>query len=422
MATEATRLLDGPAFDNDVSQRRFSFNRRDDEPNSGTRKSFINSVCLLVRVDKWTKTSRRLVFSVICLILATAGERITYKMAVDRMTPFRVVIIIVIFGISILIYNTICFAKRAFTNDISDEMIEFESRPLILVALMDTVLFSVQTISASGVSPTMTVILLHANTPCIVWGSHYAFPERKYGSIQNIGALIISAAIFISLSRPIVDLILGIKVSYAWSTLLYVISSALQGFVTLYKEKVLADYRRRMDAYYVSAWLFHCQFIIAIIMAPLLYYLQNILSPDPTGFPLSSFWNNMKDGTQCFLGGYDAIDNADSEPYNSEYMNCNNCMWLIAGFVISTVMVLLCIDQVLYFRDQILGRVMAVSVCFAFVTLAAYDYTHAYFAKGLFGTNMGLTDVISFVMLLVGMEIHGRDAEPDIEVITTFFG
>jgi hypothetical protein len=435
---ETDRLLDGPSFENDVatsqSHRRFSFTRRDSVLDGGLDASAIPLQTKLgrllkrayeyVRVDRWTMEQRVLMASVAVLVLATAGERITYKMAIDRLTPFRAALVIFVLGLSMLVYNTICFAKRAFTNDISEEMTKFSTKPLLLIALMDTVIFAIQTISASGVSPTMTVILLHANTPMIVWTSHFTFPDRKYGHVQNRGAQIIALAILISISRPIMDLLYAKNVSYATSTLFYVSASAVQGFVLLFKEKCLADYGKRMDAYYISACLFTYQFGIAVLLAPLMYLFQDLLSNSPTGFPMSSFWHNMQDGFSCLIGSYSSSEHEDgTEPYAEEYMQCEGNMYLTMGFVVATVMVLLCIDQVLYFKDQILGRALACSVLFAFCVLALYDYTHPYFGEGLLGngSSVGLADLLSIAVLLLGMEIYGQDPEPDVEIITNYF-
>ena len=428
-ATEMTGLLSDTFDSSSTRGRRFSFTRRDsvlDNPSVAQEASLERKMSRLlrramewIRVDQWTWQQRILLLSVVVLVLATAGERITYKMAIDRLTPFRTALVLCVLGLSMILYNIIVFAKRVFTNDITEEMTHFSTRPLFLIALLDTAIFSVQTIAASGVSPTMTVILLHANTPMIVWGSRCAFPDRTYGIVQNQGALVIALAILISISRPVLSLIFNENVSYATSTLIYVGASALQGFALLFKEKCLADYGRRMDAYYISAWLFTYQFGLALLLSPLMYLLQDLLSPNPTGFPIMSFMHNMKDGFGCVTGSYNSAK--DAEPYTNEYMNCDGNTTLVFGFVVSTALVLLCIDQVLYFKDQILGRAMACSVLFAFATLAVYDYTHPYFGPGLFGSSsVGLADILSIIVLLVGMEIYGRDPEPDIEVITNY--
>jgi hypothetical protein len=45
------------------------------------------------------------------------------------------------------------------------------------------------------------------------------------------------------------------------------------------------------------------------------------------------------------------------------------------------------------------------------------DYDYGY---GLFGSTIGISDIISIIILLIGMEIYGRDPEPDVEIITNF--
>ena len=57
-------------------------------------------------------------------------------------------------------------------------MWQFAKKKLLAMAVLDTVSFSGLVISAAGVTPTMTVILLHASTPIIVFFSRFAFPDR----------------------------------------------------------------------------------------------------------------------------------------------------------------------------------------------------------------------------------------------------
>ena len=84
------------------------------------------------------------------------------------------------------------------------------------------------------------------------------------------------------------------------------------------------------------------------------------------------------------------------------------------GYVISNVVVLECIDRVLQSSNQILGRVMAAAVFVAFLALRIYD------TNGLGSNDVDFLDIISIIVLIAGMEIYGRDPEPDIEATTTF--
>ncbi len=62
---------------------------------------------------------------------------------------------------------------------------------------------------------------------------------------------------------------------------------------------------------------------------------------------------------------------------------------------------------------------MAAAVFVAFIALGIYD-TKVDYGYGLLGSTIGITDLVSISALLLGMEIYGRDPEPDIEVVTAF--
>jgi hypothetical protein len=112
----------------------------------------------------------------------------------------------------------------------------------------------------------------------------------------------------------------------------------------------------------------------------------------------------------CFLGN----NPSGFTRYDSAYASCDYSHLLVLGYVVSNVVVLECIDRVLQSSNQILGRVMAAAVFVAFLALRIYD------TNGLGNNDVDFLSIISIVVLIAGMEIYGRDPEPDIEAITTF--
>jgi hypothetical protein len=98
------------------------------------------------------------------------------------------------------------------------------------MAILDTIQFAGLTVSAAGVSPTMTVILLHTSTPFLVLGSQYVFPDRKYSSVQLRGVQLISVAVLISLVGSISHVFYpDIHESDTLSSLFYFSMAALHG-------------------------------------------------------------------------------------------------------------------------------------------------------------------------------------------------
>ena len=140
------------------------------------------------------------------------------------------------------------------------------------------------------------------------------------------------------------------------------------------------------------------------------------LSSRFSGFPISSFLDNFGDGLACYIG-----DNPDYTNAAYEYSNadCSYSFVLILGYVISNVVVLECIDRVLRLSNQILGRATAAAVFVAFLALGLYD-TNMGYEHGILGTAIDYPDLVSIVILLIGMEIYGHDPEPDVEAITNY--
>ena len=115
-------------------------------------------------------------------------------------------------------------------SEITESMKDFPHSKLIVMAVLDTVQFAGLTVSAAGVSPAMTVILLHTSTPFLVLGSRYTFPDRKYSVIQMRGVQLIALSVFICLMGSLTHFMShGVHESDAQSSILYVSMAALHG-------------------------------------------------------------------------------------------------------------------------------------------------------------------------------------------------
>ena len=131
-----------------------------------------------LKLNKWVGPDPLiLIASVVGLMIATATERVAFKMTVDRMTPFRLTLIVMTFVISALVYGVIAMIKLKYTNKITPRMMEFPHRKLLVMALIDTVSIAGLALSAAAMTPTMTVILLHMSTPFVVRILFYVLPS-----------------------------------------------------------------------------------------------------------------------------------------------------------------------------------------------------------------------------------------------------
>jgi hypothetical protein len=124
--------------------------------------------------------------------------------------------------------------------------------------------------SASGVPPTMTVILMHSSTIFVVLGSKFIFPQRDYSKFNHIGIGLIAAAIFLCLIKVMfwrMDLISSASSEVALCCWVFFAATSLHGVSTLFKEKNLIEWSRPIDNMYLSSCLFFFQFVVTFGIA-----------------------------------------------------------------------------------------------------------------------------------------------------------
>ena len=357
------------------------------------------------------KEVRVVAVSVALLCVSTATERVTFKMSVDQMTPFRLTLIFIMITMSCVMYGTIALYKLKFTEKITPRMMEFPHRKLFFMAVLDSVSFAGLILSGAAVTPTMTVILLHISTPFVVLGSRMNFPSRVYSEQQLRGVYLITFAVIVSMLRHVMDVILGVNMGFALSSLVYLLAAAVHGLGTVLKEKAIIEWSQPLDIHYLSAWLFFYQILSCALFSPLIYLLQGISDGwDGLSFPMEAFLTNMQDGFQCFLG-HDPPPLAESE-YDVSDSLCEYSSAPVVLYVLSNIVVLQCIDAVLQNGNRVLGHAMAAAVLFAFIALGVYDRNsdrdHSY--DRVIG-SIGIADLISIALLLLGINAHHSDQE-----------
>ena len=347
-------------------------------------------------------------------MLATVGERVTFKLAVDRMVPFRLVLMQLIVVTSLVVYGLISLVKQGLTRNM--HAVTLPRTTLFAMALVDTVGFAGLTVAAAGVSPAMTVVLLHASTPCMVLGAHVCFPDRKYTPVQLRGvgliALAVTAGVGATAGRHFFFASADGSPGDTVSTVVYAAMAGVQGLATLYKEREIAAFAQPMDIHYLSSALFLYQAGVALVLAPVVYSLQGLAG----GFPFTSYADNLIDGLACYIG--DDPDYADAL-YDHSHANCGYCFALIGGYVACGVLALECVDQLVKVSHRTLGRALAAAVAVAALALGGLCTPTAP-GGGLLGSALGFTDLAALVVLLVGLELYGHDPEPDATALTCF--
>lgn len=351
------------------------------------------------------------VISSVGLVVATAMERVTFKVMIDRMLPYKFVLIEIIFALACTLFTSVTIFILYSSNQISVEMRQFPQKQLFLMAVLDTAQFILLVYSGAGVSPTMTVILMHASTIFVVLGSKVVFPNRRYGWAHNAGLLLMGGAVALSVLKILwYDSTENEDYFATYSSLVYVGAACLQGLSTLYKEQALAAWSRPINLYYLSAYLFFYQFFVTIAFSAVFYGL----------FSDANMFHSFYYGWMCFLGDTPAVINRDDDI--TVYVNCSASLWVILGYVLSTFCVLVCLHSVLESNAHSVPRLLSAAICAAFLLLWAYDayYLQLQPSPYIFGGSVGAVDVVALVLLLLGTEIYGRDPEPDVELITHY--
>lgn len=400
--------------------------------------------------DFWTR-DKFLSLGVMCLLLAmTVTERLTFKLIVDRMIPYRTLLIVFINLSAFFIYNSVIMIKKVMETKNSKHT-EFPQMKLITIAILDSIQFCGLLLSASGVKPILTLLLLHLNTPLIIIYSKYIFPERKYSNNQLIGSLLILIAIICNLTWEIYYDLQSSNENLLYkvfSCFMYALFVSIQAYSTIYKELCIIQFTQPLDAIYLSSSLFNYQFLFCLLICPFVYVSEGLFT-DIRGnhkYPLSHIFWNMIDGMKCLLGT-DEMDNKSSFLNDNIYNNneCINVSWLVPLYVLSTILLLLSTDYLLLQptlitstvgsgsnsnlttsntsggMDRVLSRVFQGSILLACVLLGWYDSSIHFTTVGrLYGTGFTLGDLLSIIVLLIGMHVYDLNSEPDNEVVTTF--
>jgi hypothetical protein len=214
------------------------------------------------------KQNALVLLSVVMLIIATACERITFKIMVDRMLPYKFELVQIIYLLSSLAFVGLYRLQNYLTSaDDGHDMQNFPQTQIIAMAVADTIPFLFMAFSASGVPPTMTVILMHSSTIFVVIGSKYLFPERNYTNHNFMGLGCIGLAIglcFLKIMIWRMDLVSATSGAVALSCWMFLSAASMHGLATLYKEKNIIEWARPVDNFYLTYCLFFYQFLVTI--------------------------------------------------------------------------------------------------------------------------------------------------------------
>lgn len=327
-----------PALINDNNTTHLSSNNHNNcFNNSSSIYNSTNCWSALYNNESYITTQNIIMISsVSMLILTTVTERVAFKIMVDQMLPYKFVLIQIIYLLSSIIFTllsmykstTLSYDNISIDHTNNNNIHDYPYKDIIIIAILDIIPFIMMASSASIVTPTMTVILMHSSTIFNVIGSKYLFPTRNYTTLNMIGIVLISLAILVCLCKTIYinnhfhhyfyrheyKMILELPLqgstlvqaelqasSYTSSssslsslsstisshsssppisnilyTFVFFIGASLHGLSTLYKERCVMRWSIHIDNLQLSSQLFFYQFITTIVLALLYYSIQGM--------------------------------------------------------------------------------------------------------------------------------------------------
>jgi hypothetical protein len=353
---------------------------------------------------RWRSTASALVLGLI-----TTSERVTFKVLVDRVAPFRALLTVAV----VVCYATVMLAVTSYkylcTDEISAEMRKFPQAKIAGMAALDTLQLYSMMLSASAVSPAGTVLLLQASIPLTLllsWATQQPAAPQAWQHL--FGASLIAVSTLIATLPPVIGLVSGNDITGGVGTLVYLMSCLPASVSTLYKERALRAHAQPMDPNYLNLCLAVYQLLISLVALPLAYRLQAW-----SAYPASTLGLDIREGCACLLA-----DTTPSSSTSYSYPTVPHCQWallLLFMFVFATSCINSVIDDVLtHGSESLMYRAITASAAVSFFVLGVSCRS----APGLLGTSITWTDSISLAVLLSGLEIYHRATVPETEFLT----
>jgi hypothetical protein len=153
---------------------------------------------------EWTYAPLALVL----LCFVTTAERVSFKLLVDRVVPFRFLVVILIVLFETIILCFLVFFKVCAPDLSTQHYQPFPRYKLMIMALLDLTKDFLMVLSGSFVAPTLTVMLLQAQIPISMlitygekWirrGCNVSQVNLEYKSVHFMGAFVVSVSILLA--------------------------------------------------------------------------------------------------------------------------------------------------------------------------------------------------------------------------------
>jgi len=228
------------------------------------------------------------VAALIMLCLATTVERVSFKMLVDRVVPFRYLLMVLMVLVEAVLLGVVVRIKSCHGSLVPDAA-AFPRKKLLVMAGLDLTKDFMMIVSGAFVAPTMTVLLMQGQIPVsMLLGMAYERSKGRYQSSTRVqytrshyhGAALISMAVVLGFIPAM---------AFWWSTaandlgltackhtLVYMMSVLPGSASILYKEKALTAYRMPLDPYVLNLYVDVYQLLLLTALAPLAFQVQGL--------------------------------------------------------------------------------------------------------------------------------------------------
>jgi hypothetical protein len=360
-------------------------------------------------------------------------------MLVDRIVPFRFLLVVLIVVVETIVLGVIVQVKVCCGLASSNSQ-PFPRHKLLVMAGLDLCKDFMLVLTGSFVSPTLTVMLLQGQIP-ISMALSYCYAKcgdraaiLGYRSTHLIGACIITFSLLLAFIPVIVAWAHGSS-DMATNTLIYFLSCVPASASVLYKEKSLTAYRQPLDPYVLNMQVDIYQLLLLIPLTPLAFKLQSFgffgegsdnlddwgddWSDDGTSVSAGS----LQEGLLCFTAPHST--DPKSAPFlghhgslgpSPRHAYCEFALPLLLAYVGTSLLVNGAVDGVLrYGSTTLLYRSVTAATLTAYVVLGLLAHGEP---KALFGLSVAILEIPSALLLVVGNELYHRYQEPGAEVLT----
>lgn len=369
------------------------------------------------------------------LCLVTTVERVSFKMLIDRVVPFRFLVMSLVVALEAIILGVVIQCRGGTGTSASGN--PFPRHKLLIMAALDLCKDFMLVVSGAFVAPTLTVLLLQGQTPCSMLLSICQNRSERgltsgtshnldYRPMHFVGAGLISLSLLFALSPVLVNWAHSRGAAGSvYNTFVYLLSCIPASASVIYKERALTAYRQPMDPHVLNLYVDIFQLLLLIPFTPLIMRLQTrafFASVDDDRDDTSSTDSRgFAEGLTCFFApglGDNArdplISGGDIWP-SQDNSYCRLALPLLVFYVGSSLLVNFSVDRVLkYGSPPLLYRSVTAATVTAYVVLGVL----AHGAPMLNGLSVVMWQVPSAVLLVFGNELYHRYQEPGAEVLT----